>query len=167
MFYLNWKKDKNLVKIPECLLHYFVILETLCACMLYMLVYNSKCVSWKKYQFSWIMKYLGVVVWQLWWNPVLEEKDDDFIFFLVIIERLVIIMKLWTLAFFSKTKNSNVRQTQSWLKIWHEFKKEFQNSRKCVSVFKIFAPPLNSTKKAQVKSCALYVFFYTIWKNYC
>ena len=62
-------------------------------------------------------------------------------------------------SFFSKTKNSNVRQTQSWLKIWHEFKKEFQNSRKCVSVFKIFAPPLNSTKKAQVKSRALYVFF--------
>ena len=133
--------------------------------MLCILVYNSKCVSWKKYQFSWIMKYLGVVVWQLWWNPVLEEKDDDFIFFLVIIERLVIIMKLWTLAFFSKTKNSNVRQTQSWLKIWHEFKKEFQNSRKCVSVFKIFAPPLNSTKKAQEESRALYVFFYTIWKN--
>ena len=62
-------------------------------------------------------------------------------------------------SFFSKTKNSNVRQTQSWLKIWHEFKKEFQNSRKCVSVFKIFAPPLNSTKKAQVKSRALYMYF--------
>ena len=104
MFYLNWKKDKNLVKIPECLLHYFVILETLCACMLYMLVYNSKCVSWKKYQFSWIMKYLGVVVWQLWWNPVLEEKNDYFIVFLVIVERLVIMMKLWTLAFFQKQK---------------------------------------------------------------
>ena len=104
MFYLNWKKDKNLVKIPECLLHYFVILVTLCQCMLCILVYNSKCVSWKKYQFSWIMKYLGVVVWQLWWNPVLEEKNDYFIVFLVIIERLVIMMKLWTLAFFQKQK---------------------------------------------------------------
>ena len=101
---LKKKKIKILVKIREMLSHYFVILVTLCQCMLCILVYNSKCVSWKKYQFSWIMKYLGVVVWQLWWNPVLEEKNDYFIVFLVIIERLVIMMKLWTLAFFQKQK---------------------------------------------------------------
>ena len=159
------KKDKNLVKIHESLSHYFVILETLCACMLYMLVYNSKCVSWKKYPFSWIMKYLGVVVWQLWWNPVLEENKGWFYSFSCDNRETSYYNETMNSSFFSKTKNSNVRQTQTWLKIWHEFKKEFQNSRKCVSVFKIFAPPLNSTKKAKIKSRALYVFFYTIWKN--